>query len=214
MSLIDKVVAAVSPAGLERVRGVARAGAACAASCGDWLEMVLEHHRYIESAFRLVASAQEEAGRIRAQRRLAALLVGHANAEETVLYPALARAEERGHAASAYSEQATIRMRMALLESMPAMSRAYHEALEDLRTTVVRHMYEEESTWFLEIKAKVPAVEQIRLSQRYEQEFHRYVGDEPAAARSPRSGMLEPDSQYTYSPRRAHESGKIDQRTD
>jgi hypothetical protein len=51
MSIIDKVVAAVTPPESEESRKEARAKAQRAASPGDWLSLVLAHHRQIESAF-------------------------------------------------------------------------------------------------------------------------------------------------------------------
>jgi hypothetical protein len=43
---------------------------------------------------------------------------------------------------------------------------------------VSHHVYEEEGNWFLELKEKVPEDEQAQLTQRYQEEFERYVGDE------------------------------------
>jgi len=57
------------------------------------------------------------------------------------------------------------------------MSESYFDKLEHIRATVAHHVYEEEGTWFLELKEKVPSGEQERLSQRYKEEFLRYVGE-------------------------------------
>jgi hypothetical protein len=46
-------------------------------------------------------------------------------------------------------------------------------------------MFEEEGRWFLELKRKAPADVQARLTQRYQAEFDRYVGDQ-AMSRAPR----------------------------
>jgi hypothetical protein len=69
---------------------------------------------------------------------------------------------------------------MGLLETIPPMSQDYLDKLEHIRGAVAHHVYEEEGTWFLELKEKVPASEQTRLTQRYEEEFSRYVGDNTA----------------------------------
>jgi hypothetical protein len=67
-------------------------------------------------------------------------------------------------------------MEMAELETLPPMSRSYMDALEHIRVIVAHHMYEEESSWFLELKQKTMAADQAKLSRRYQEEFDRYVG--------------------------------------
>ena len=177
MSIFDKVVAAVTPPESEQARAEARAKAQSAATAGDWLSMVLEQHRQIEAAFEAVKAARESASRTSAQKRLAILLTGHSNAEESVLYPALAaEADEKGHATMAYTQQAGAKVEMAELENLAPMSQDYIDKLEHIRGAVAHHVYEEEGTWFLEIKQKLSAETQAKLTQRFEEEFSRYVG--------------------------------------
>ena len=57
MSMIDKVVAAVTPPESEQARREARVKARTAASPGDWLGMVLDHHLQIEAGFESVKAA-------------------------------------------------------------------------------------------------------------------------------------------------------------
>jgi hypothetical protein len=177
MSMLDKVVAAVTPPESDEARAEARAKAQSAASAGDWLSMVLEHHRLIEAAFAAVKAASTAGERVSAQKELAVLLTGHSIAEEAVLYPALVAAAEKAHATKAYTEQSAAKTQMGLLETIPPMSQDYLDKLEHIRGAVAHHVYEEEGTWFLELKEKVASAEQTRLSQRYEEEFSRYVGD-------------------------------------
>jgi hypothetical protein len=186
MSILDKVVAAVTPPESEDARREARAKAHGAASPGDWLSMVLEHHLQIEHAFADVKTATTAAARMAAQKTLAVILTGHSNAEESVLYPALAGADEKSHATMAYAEQAAAKTQMALLEKLPPMSQDYLDKLEHIRGAVAHHVYEEEGTWFMELKEKVPAAEQTKLAQRYAEEFNRYVGDGDGRERSRR----------------------------
>jgi hypothetical protein len=176
MSMIGKLLAAITPPESEAERGEARRKAGAATYPGDWLAMVLDHHVQIEEAFAAVRAAQDAASRLVAQKRLAVILIGHSDAEESVLYPALARADEKGHAAAAYGEQADTKMQLAELETLPPMSRGYMEALEHIRVIVAHHMYEEENGWFLELKQKTMAPDQVKLSRRYQEEFDRYVG--------------------------------------
>jgi hypothetical protein len=139
--------------------------------------MVLEHHGQIEEAFAEVKAATTLMGRVAAQHTLAVILTGHANAEETVLYPALAEADARAHATAAYAEQALAKMQMAALERLPPMSEDYLDLLEQIRHAVANHMHEEERHWLVELKARVPAAEQTKLTMRYMEEFDRYVAD-------------------------------------
>jgi hypothetical protein len=58
------------------------------------------------------------------------------------------------------------------------MTQDYLDKLEHIRGAVAHHVYEEEGKWFLEIKEKVPAADQVKLAARYQEEFNRYVGSE------------------------------------
>jgi len=175
MSILDKVVAAVTPPESDEARLEARGKARAAAAPGDWLSMVLEHHLQIEAAFADVKSAIDPAARIAAQKRLATLLTGHSVAEEAVLYPALARVHEKAHATMAYTQQSAAKMNLGLLENIPPMSEDYLDKLEHIRGAVAHHVYEEEGTWFIELKRRLSAVDQVKISQRYEEEFNRYA---------------------------------------
>jgi hypothetical protein len=83
----------------------------------DWLGMALAHHVEIEEAFAAVKEARTGATRVAALKKLAIVLTGHANAEESVLYPGLARAGERHHATTVYAEQAAAKIEMGVLET-------------------------------------------------------------------------------------------------
>jgi len=107
-------------------------------------------------AFAAVKAAPDLSSRRAAQKKwLAVILTGHANAEESVLYPALALANEK---ATQHGLQRTGRgqMQMAALETLNPMSPGYLDKLEHVRGAVAHHMYEEEGTWFLELKNKTP----------------------------------------------------------
>ena len=176
MGIVDKVIAAVTPPESDEARAEARLKARAAAIPGDWLEMVLDHHLQIESAFAAVKSAGDPQTRRTAQKRLALILTGHSLAEESVLYPALADAGEKGHSATAYTEQSAAKVQMALLDDMDPMSQDYVDKLGHLEGAVLHHVYEEEGNWFLDLKQKVPAPMQTKLALRYREEFTRYMG--------------------------------------
>ncbi|HEX4709485.1 hemerythrin domain-containing protein [Phenylobacterium sp.] len=180
MSLFDKAIAAVTPPESQQKRDEARAKATAAAEPGDWLSLVLDQHRQLESSFAAVKSASDPASRTAALKKLGVILTGHAIAEEAVLYPGLAQAGEKGHAEMGYTEQVAVKMQMAALETLGPMSSDFLDKLEHIRGAVAHHMFEEEGTWFLELKQKAPADVQARLTQRFQEEFDRYIGDDAA----------------------------------
>ncbi|MBA3810443.1 MAG: hypothetical protein H0X27_02145 [Caulobacteraceae bacterium] len=112
MSVIDKVVAAVTPPETAEQRAEARSKARAAAGYGDWLSMILDHHLRLEDAFAAVKSAPDSAARLVAQKKLGVVLTGNAIAEESVVYPALAQAGEKGHAGMGYTEQVAVKMQV------------------------------------------------------------------------------------------------------
>ena len=175
MSIIDKVVAAVTPPESEEARAKARAKAEAAARPGDWLSQILNHHRQIEALFAAVKSATTAEARREAQKRLALILTGHSVAEEAAIYPALAADKQVGHAELAYQEQSAAKMEMGLLERLDPMSQDYLDKLEHIRGAVAHHVYSEEGTWFLELAKDVGPEEQAMITQRYKEEFERYA---------------------------------------
>jgi hypothetical protein len=174
MSLIDKVVAAVTPPESEEKRREARAKARAAAGQNDWLGQVLRHHEQIEALFGAVRATQDVTGRLQALRELAVVLTGHANAEEAVIYPALVHFDHRSHGMAGYTEQAGAKANMGELEYLDPMSSEFLDKLEHIRGAVAHHMYEEEGDRFLELK-NLPSSDQARLTARYMEEFDRYV---------------------------------------
>jgi hypothetical protein len=190
MSLLDKVVAAVTPPESEEKRREARAKAQAAAGLDDWLALVLQHHVRIEGAFAAVKVARDLGTRLVAQKELALLLTGHANAEEAVIYPALVHFGHKSHAMTGYTEQAGAKANLGELEYLDPMGQDYLDKLEHIRGAVAHHMYEEESDRFLDLK-RLPGPDQTRLTQRYKEEFERYMGTDyasgPLSAGSPRT---------------------------
>lgn len=184
MSLIDKVVAAVTPPESDEQRREARAKAQAAAGDNDWLAQVLRHHEQIEAAFAAVRSTQDVTGRLGALKDLALILSGHANAEEAVLYPALIYFGHKSHGMMGYTEQAGAKANMGELEYLDPMSSEFLDKLEHVRGAVAHHVYEEESDRFLDLK-KLSASDQARLTARYMEEFDRYVGSSEDADAKP-----------------------------
>jgi Hemerythrin HHE cation binding domain len=182
MSMLEKVVAAVTPTESGTARLEARAKARASAKPGDWLSLVLDHHTRIEDAFTAVRGAPAAAARLAAVKSLALILTGHSNAEESVIYPALARSGHKSHATAGYEEQAKAKVSMGELENLDPAEPEFLDKLDHIRSAVVHHMYEEEHDRFLDLQS-LPAAEQEQLTQRYQEEFERYMGDEAAANR-------------------------------
>ncbi|HEY2401411.1 MAG TPA: hypothetical protein VGI23_13730 [Steroidobacteraceae bacterium] len=183
MSILDKVIAAVTPPESEESRRKARAKALAAADPNDWLGQILEHHEQIEGAFTAVAAATDLATRQIALQELSILLSAHANAEEAVIYPALIYFGHKMHGTAGYTEQAGAKANMGELEYLDPMSQEFMDKLEHVRGAVAHHVYEEENDRFLELK-KLPAADQERLTQRYGEEYERFLGgDVPEPAR-------------------------------
>lgn len=174
MSILDKVVAAVTPLESDEERLQARTQARAAAAEGSWFSIVLDHHEAIEHAFAAIRAADDAGPRRLAQMELAGLLTGHSLAEEAVLYPAMALGDQKGHSEMAFLEQSAAKVQLAGLEDLDPMSQAYLDKLEHLRGAVAHHVYEEESKWFPELAKDGDAALQARLSTRFLQEFSRY----------------------------------------
>lgn len=177
-SLFDKIAASIAPEPSDRDRAEARQKARDKATPGDWLSLVLQHHLEIEEAFGNAKTAHSMDGRAAACKRLALVLVGHAQAEETVLYPAMAlKGGESGKADHAYDEQALVKIAMAKLENLQPLSQEWVGKLEEIRAAVAHHMYEEEGTWFPKLHAEAGA-DKAKLTQRFHEEFERYTHGE------------------------------------
>lgn len=181
MSMFDKVIAAVTPPESDEDRLEARTKAQAAATPGDWLSLILEHHLDIEDAFEAVKMASDASTRTAALKQLGVVLTGHAIAEETVIYPALADSGEKGHAGIGYDEQAMTKVQMALLEKLDPMSQDFLDKLEHIEGAVAHHVYAEEGNWFLDLKQSVSDTDQAMLASRYAEEYNRYVGADALA---------------------------------
>jgi hypothetical protein len=188
MSILDKLIGAATPPESEEKRAAARAEARAAAEPGDWLSAILDHHEAVETAFAEVKAAETAAGRTKALKNLGVLLNGHAMAEEAVVYPALADIGKMISADMAYAEQVAAKMQIAALETLDPLSEDFLDKLSHLEGAVGHHVYKEESEWFLELKEKADPETQIRVTDRYLEEYDRYIRGGEAGASSRRPG--------------------------
>ena len=121
-------------------------------------------------------SASTADARRAAQKELALILTAHSIAEEAAIYPALAADKQVGHAELAYQEQSAAKMEMGLLERLDPMSQDYEDKFEHIRGAVAHHIYSEEGSWFLELTDDLTPADQGLVTQRYREEFDRYMG--------------------------------------
>ena len=184
MSLLDKIMAKVTPPESDQDRAEARAKAEQLSREHGWLAMVIDHHRRIEVAFQSARGGADAASRRQAFKTLALMLTGHSLAEETVLYPALAEHREKSHAAMSFDEHAMVKVQMHELEHLDPMSQEWLDKLEHIQGAVLHHMYEEEGERFIDLAHKAGS-ESSLLTQRFAEEFDRYA----------KTGMREPLSE-------------------
>lgn len=196
MSILDKIVAAVTPPESEDDRREARERAEACTAKAPWLAMVLEHHRQIDGAFATATTAGTAAERKAALKELGVLLTAHSLAEEAAIYPALSDIGETGHATMAYTEQSAAKMQLGLLERMDPMGQDFVDKLGHLEGAVKHHVYQEEGTWFPDLVEDAGQGDHARIAERYAEEFNRYMagggtgsGTAPALAASNATGI-------------------------
>lgn len=174
MSFFDRLAHALTPEPSDEDRVRARTEAQALATDDDWLTRVLDHHQQIETLFIEARMAEPGEDRLMAMKNLAQLLSAHSMAEETVLYPAIARSGEKGDATMAYEEQSMAKVEMAALEQLDPESDEWVEKLETIRRAVAHHVYEEESDWFPKLHRSISESEADMLSMRFDEEFDRH----------------------------------------
>ena len=175
MSILDRALAAVTPPESEKDRAEASRNARALARPGDWLSLALDHHDMIRAALDACRRARDPADRAETLKRLAQVLIGHAQAEEAVLYPALDRAGERGDAGRAYGEQIGAKVHLAEIERLEPTSDNWREKVDHLRSAVLHHIYQEENDWFLKLREEAED-DPVWLADRFREEFERYAG--------------------------------------
>ena len=179
MTISDKLMAAVKGMTSERERQQARAQAQAAAGVNDWLAMVVEQHMLIEAAFASLMQSADPGSKRSAERNLEVLSTAHANAEESILYPALAYVGQRSNATSSYSEHALYKMNLGELAYLDPMSKDYADKVEYLWQATRDHTCDEEGKRFLLLSRKLPQAEQESLTRRFKEEFDIYLKSHP-----------------------------------
>ncbi|MER7109870.1 hemerythrin domain-containing protein [Streptomyces sp. NPDC000229] len=134
----------------------------------DVVELILRDHRRMEELFRAMRNVQ--ADRAGALQEFASLLVAHATAEESEVYPALRRYknvdnEDVEH--SVHEHQEGNEALLALLEVEDTGSEEWDEKLEELVTAVNHHADEEERTLINDARENVSAERRAELGEAF-----------------------------------------------
>ncbi|MBQ0851529.1 hemerythrin domain-containing protein [Streptomyces sp. NPDC057621] len=140
----------------------------------DVVELILADHRKMEDLFRQLRSV--EADRASALKEFADLLVAHALAEETKVYPALKRYkgiddEEVEHGEEEHEEGN--KALLALLEVDEIGSDDWDEKLEELVESIAHHTDEEERTILNGVREKVDVERREQLGEDFLKERAR-----------------------------------------
>lgn len=203
MSILDKIIAAVTPPESEADRAQARSRALEYTDRAPWLGMVIDHHRQIDDAFAAVKAAADPANRKARLKTLAGLLTAHAVAEEGVIYPALSDTGDTGHATMAYTEQSAAKMQLGLLDRLDPMSADFEDKLGHLEGAVKHHVYQEEGSWFIDLAEGAVDADHEMIARRYAEEFDRYLSgpggqNSPAASVTAASNAMNTGSQVPH----------------
>ncbi|MGC2998047.1 hemerythrin domain-containing protein [Streptomyces sp. G35A] len=142
----------------------------------DVVELILQDHRRMEDLFRQMRSI--EADRAAALREFADLLVAHAQAEETQVYPALKRYkniddEEVEHGEDEHDEGN--KALLELLEVQDIGSEEWDAKLEELVEAVTHHADEEERTILNQARENVAMSRREELGAAFWEERERQL---------------------------------------
>ncbi|MBB5957542.1 hemerythrin superfamily protein [Saccharothrix tamanrassetensis] len=136
----------------------------------DVVELILADHRRFEELFRELRDRSSDRSALLVD--LAALLVAHAEAEESEVYPALKRYrgvedEEVDHGAEEHAEghQALL----ALMEVSDTGSEEWESALEELVEALNHHVDEEERTILNAAREQVPDDRRAELGRLFQE---------------------------------------------
>ena len=177
MSFIDRLASALAPAASKEDRAEARRKAEALGAREEWIRLIVEQHKQIETLVSQAATATGADARRKAMREFERVLTGHATAEETVLYPDMAEFSGKTHAGMGYEEHAMTKIQVAKLEKLDPMSDEWGEKIDHIRSALEQHMYQEEGSWMPDLAEKLPQTDRTRLTERFVEEYERYCGD-------------------------------------
>lgn len=145
---------------------------------GDVVELILDDHRLFERLLRDLRDAT--ADRAQARTMLADLLIAHGEAEESEVYPALARQDvvEEEDAEHGEEEHAEGNEKLlALLECKGTDTQKFDDAVEELATALNHHIGEEEQTILNPARTEVTEVVRTDLGTKFAAARARHLDD-------------------------------------
>lgn len=153
----------------------------------DVVALILQDHRTMEDLFRRMRSV--EADRAAALREFSGLLIAHARAEESKVYPALRRFkniddEEVEHGEEEHDEGNEALLD--LLETEDVGSDEWDEKLEALVQAVNHHLDEEERTILNGARENVSEERRAELGLAFREERARQLADDCGSVESVR----------------------------
>jgi Hemerythrin HHE cation binding domain len=143
---------------------------------GDVVELILADHRRFEGLLRDLRDATSDRAAVR--RALAAVLIGHAEAEERCVYPQLQRARAVSAHEAQHGEHEHAEGHEALLTVLKAedpASQEFDDAVEELARVINHHLTEEELTILNPARSEVPADVRAELGARFAAERNRQI---------------------------------------
>ncbi|MEV6125253.1 hemerythrin domain-containing protein [Streptomyces violaceusniger] len=134
----------------------------------DVVELILQDHRRMEELFRTMRNA--EADRAGALAEFSGLLIAHASAEESEVYPALRRYkkvdnEDVDHGVHEHEEGNSALL--ALLAVKDITSEEWDEKLEELVQAINHHADEEERTLLNDARENMNAERRAQLGKAF-----------------------------------------------
>jgi hemerythrin superfamily protein len=135
---------------------------------GDVVDLILEDHRLFEDLLRECRRTDRD--RSASREALAELLIAHAEAEETHVYPKLRRKDAISEHEAEHGEEEHADINEALLEFLEAKgtdTQKYDDALERLSAVVAHHAVEEELTILNPARTEVSADVRAELGREW-----------------------------------------------
>jgi hemerythrin superfamily protein len=143
---------------------------------GDVVEVILADHRWFEEALRELRDVQADRAAVLAD--LATVLIAHAEAEESKVYPSLRKrnaidSEEVKHSEHEHDEgNAAL---LALMEVEDTSSEEFSEKTHELSEALSHHLDEEERDVLNPARTEVDANDRARLGEEFAAERARLI---------------------------------------
>lgn len=176
---------------------------------GDVVELILADHRLFEDLLRECRRVDRD--RDASRHALAELLVAHAEAEETHVYPKLRRKDAISGHEEEHGEEEHAEIIEALLEFLEAKgtdTQKYDDALEKLSSVVAHHSVEEELTILNPALTEVSGTVRAELGAAWATARNRLLDQGCASVTQVRGLLREAVAEGTLAPKEAREQAE------